>query len=215
MVDIWPCRIAFLSVPTVRSDQGAAGPGWAGAGAPRASWAARRHRRSAEPVPGAPERARGGRAPRRVRRKARGRPGPRAPQLDSYQAAHQAALPLSFALCPLPFALCPLPFALCPLSFVLCPLPCGGLRCVGGGGEPGAGSERLAASTRIRRNMAFLTKMPHPGRAGSGWRGPSLATAWKPRPAPATRHPRPPGAWQAAAPGEPRPSGRLQACPLG
>ena len=34
--------------------------------------------------------------------------------------------------------------------------------------------------TRIRRNMLFLTKMPHSGRAGSGWRDPSLATAVNP-----------------------------------
>ena len=48
-----------------------------------------------------------------------------------------------------------------------------------GGGEPGNGSERLAASTRIRRNIAFLTRMPHAGQAGSGWRDPALATACK------------------------------------
>src|SRR4051794_32430554 len=35
-------------------------------------------------------------------------------------------------------------------------------------------------STRIRRNMVFLTKMPHSGRTGSGWRDPSLATAVNP-----------------------------------
>ena len=63
-------------------------------------------------------------------------------------------------------------------------------RCRSGGGEPGNRASLLArCSTRIRRNGMFLTKMPHSGQTGSGWRDPSLATAVKPRPAPVTRHP--------------------------
>src|SRR3712207_1255614 len=54
--------------------------------------------------------------------------------------------------------------------------------------------------------------MPHAGQAGSGWRDPSLATAWK-NPIKLRSHATP-ARPACDEPTEPRPSGCLQPCPL-